>query len=108
MEIIFIVLAFSIMQYFMYCEVRKVYARLETISEYHERKYDSIEMQLSSIRRHIDEVNISLVAFNAEQRRSLVAFKDSLEPTRPIKPNNWDSVREAFKGPVRVEINERN
>lgn len=29
-------------------------------------------------------------------------------PTKPIKPNNWDSVREAFKGPVRIEINERN
>lgn len=27
-------------------------------------------------------------------------------PQSPIKPNNWDSIREAFKGPVRVE-NER-
>jgi hypothetical protein len=28
-------------------------------------------------------------------------------PQSPIKPNNWDSVREAFKGPVRVDLNER-
>jgi len=30
----------------------------------------------------------------------------SQAPQSPIKPNNWDSVREAFKGPVRVD-NER-
>lgn len=29
-------------------------------------------------------------------------------PKQPIKPNNWDSIREAFKGPVRVEVNERD
>jgi hypothetical protein len=26
----------------------------------------------------------------------------------PTKPNNWDSMKQAFKGPVRVQINERN
>lgn len=40
--------------------------------------------------------------------RSLLALKESQEAAKPIKSNNWDSVREAFKGPVRVEINERN
>ena len=29
-------------------------------------------------------------------------------PNSPIRPNNWDSIREAFKGPVRVETHERN
>jgi hypothetical protein len=40
--------------------------------------------------------------------RSSLALRESLETAKPIKPNNWDSVKEAFKGPVRVEINERN
>ena len=30
----------------------------------------------------------------------------TISPNRPIKPNNWDSMREAFKGPARVELNE--
>jgi hypothetical protein len=40
--------------------------------------------------------------------RSLMALRDTLETTKPIKSNNWDSVREAFKGPVRNDVNERN
>lgn len=34
--------------------------------------------------------------------RCLLA-KESLEAAKPIKPNNWDSVKEAFKGPVRID-----
>lgn len=40
--------------------------------------------------------------------RSSLALREALETAKPIKPNNWDSVKEAFKGPVRIEINERN
>lgn len=40
--------------------------------------------------------------------RSLLSLREVLETAKPIKPNNWDSVKEAFKGPVRIEINERN
>lgn len=29
------------------------------------------------------------------------------DPIKPIKTNNWDSVREAFKGPTKVEFSER-
>ena len=43
-----------------------------------------------------------------DTNRSLLALRDLLEPTKPMKSNNWDSIREAFKGPARVEINERN
>lgn len=40
--------------------------------------------------------------------RSMLALRDNLEPTKPIKLNNWDSMREAFKGPTRIDVNERN
>ena len=39
---------------------------------------------------------------------SLLSIKDEITPTTPIKPNNWDSVREAFKRPTRNIINERD
>ena len=46
--------------------------------------------------------------FKEDIHRSLLALRETLETAKPIKPNNWDSVKEAFKGPARVEINERN
>ena len=52
---------------------------------------------------HFDKIDEVATTLN----RSLLALKESFE-AKPIKPNNWDSFREAFKGPVRVEINERN
>ena len=39
--------------------------------------------------------------------RSLLALKDLLETTKPMKSNNWDSVREVFKGSTRI-ANERD
>ena len=39
--------------------------------------------------------------------RFLVELRES-HSTKPIRPNNWDSMKEAFKGPTRIEINERN
>lgn len=46
--------------------------------------------------------------FKDDMHRSLLSLRENLETAKPIKPNNWDSFREAFKGPARVEINERN
>lgn len=38
--------------------------------------------------------------------RSSMSLREHFEPMKSIKPNNFDSLREAFKGPVRVD-NER-
>lgn len=43
----------------------------------------------------------------SEINRSLLA-RDNLDNAKPMKSNNWDSVKNCFKGPVRVEANERN
>lgn len=46
---------------------------------------------------------------DAEERLNrLELAKESIEPTKPIKPNNWDSMRQIFKKPVRVDIDESN
>jgi hypothetical protein len=39
---------------------------------------------------------------------ALVNRKPTPDVTTPIRPNNWDSMKKAFTGPSRVEVNERN
>ncbi len=46
--------------------------------------------------------------YKDDMHRFLVELRESLVSTKPIRPNNWDSMKEAFKGPTRIEINERN
>jgi hypothetical protein len=112
MEIFLIALMLSIIfligQCILYFQIDSLHARVNSLSDYHHRKYDHIEKQLSSMHVHLSEVDASFIAFIADQRRTLLAFRDSLETTKPIKPNNWDSVKEAFKGPTRVDVHERN
>jgi hypothetical protein len=40
--------------------------------------------------------------------RSMLALRDTLEPTKPMKSNNWDSIREAFKRPPKVDLDDRD
>jgi hypothetical protein len=65
---------------------------------------ECIETDLTFIKEKLDEIN----QVQSEIHRSTLAPRGSLEATKPIKPNNWDSFREAFKGPVRIDLNERN
>jgi len=55
----------------------------------------------SFTKNKIDVIGINLASYRSE-------LKENLETPKPIKPNNWDSMKEAFKGPTKVEINERN
>lgn len=57
---------------------------------------------------HISEkMDVLPTIFREDIHRSSLALREALETAKPIKPNNWNSVKEAFKGPVRIEINER-
>ena len=38
-----------------------------------------------------------------DEHRILLEIKESLITAKPMKPNNWDSVREVFKGPTKHE-----
>jgi hypothetical protein len=99
MEIFLTVLALIIIfsLYLLGWQINRVSSRLE----------DSDRKQ-QEILAVLDQINTSLGSLNSEQHRSLLALRESLEATKPIKPNNWDSMKEAFKGPTRVEVNERN
>lgn len=62
---------------------------------------DEIEMKTVKMSGQLDSIQ-------SDMHRSLLAMRESLEAAKPMKSNNWDSVREAFKGPARIEVNERN
>jgi hypothetical protein len=38
----------------------------------------------------------------------IALLKKAADAASQTKPNNWDSVREAFKVPTKIEVNERN
>lgn len=55
----------------------------------------------------LEKMNVLPDVIKEDNYRSMEAIKGNIEPTMP-KTNNWDSVRKAFKGPSRIEIDERN
>jgi len=65
----------------------------------------SVECSIGRIHKRLDAIPSVI---RDDVNRSLLALRENLETAKPIKPNNWDSVKEAFKGPVRNDINERN
>ena len=50
-----------------------------------------------------DKMDLLPIMFKEDIHRSSLALREALETAKPIKPNNWNSVKEAFKGPVRIE-----
>lgn len=64
--------------------------------------------KITKLEQSHETIRAENLSVNDETRRSLLALRDILEATKPMKSNNWDSIREAFKGPTRIEVNERN
>ena len=62
-------------------------------------------LEISALGREQSLIN-NLHTVN-ELNRSLLARSNS-DNAKPMKSNNWDSVKNCFKGPSRVEVNERN
>lgn len=72
------------------------------------KKIKSIDIENEYFKQKFVITCDALLSESDQIHRSLLAMRESLEAAKPMKSNNWDSVREAFKGPVRIEINERN
>lgn len=77
--------------------------RLDTING-----HENLERAINEQKKKYDRTQDIIENVGSDLQRSMLALRDSLETTKPMKSNNWDSVREAFKGPVRIEVNERN
>lgn len=76
----------------------------ESLNNFHE----SLLTEISENTEKLDNSSNKIDAMANGLDRSLLALRELLETTKPIKPNNWDSIKEAFKGPARIEVNERN
>ena len=84
----------------VYNEIQKEY--LEIIEHLY-GDIEGMEKAIVGLSKKIDALPDML---KDEMHRSLLALRENLETAKPIKPNNWDSVKEAFKKPSRIEVNE--
>ena len=85
----------------------KDFTLLKKIDKIHSEERTLIQLQVKN-RLHLQEIS-DMVSLMNEKQKFLQQFINSLPkepPQQPIRPNNFDSLREAFKGPARVD--ERN
>src|SRR5271156_751164 len=90
----------------MYMMSKKIHS-IDLHSECFRRKFittlDSHGSDFDRIHKRVDTV-VELVKYHND--RSLQVLQERLD-AKPITPkNNWDSIKEAFKGPVRTDKNE--
>lgn len=92
------------------------------LTEYHEifnslsENFEQIENKIDNISNKMDieldhfEDELTRVSIRIENiDRSLQASREAIDSATPMKSNNWDSMKKAFKtSPIKVEINERN
>ena len=86
----------------------KDFVLLKKIDKIHSEERTLVQLQVKN-RQDLKEISEMLSLIN-EKQRFFQQFINSLpkeQPSTPIRPNNFDSLREAFKGPAR-EVNERN
>lgn len=69
---------------------------------------NTIDTHSNDFDRLLKQMDVIITLVENDNQRTLQAILERMD-AKPITPkNNWDSIKEAFKGPVRVEINERN
>ncbi len=73
-----------------------------------EDKLDNIAYETAKTLTTLNEVIEKIDKVATDSIESFAALKESPEFTKPIKPNNWDSMKAAFKGPTRVESDVRD
>lgn len=68
-----------------------------------EKKCEDIILEHNDI---YDALETRVETLSEQLERFELAQRNNLETTKPTKINNWDSIREAFKGPARIKIND--
>lgn len=60
--------------------------------------------------RHQINLNDKVNELIEDQKNSFLELKtffcEPVSPKSPIRPNKWDNIKEAFKGPTKVEVDE--
>ena len=111
-----IIIIFQISLMVMYTSNFKRIRDIDITIDFYRRKFtttvdricedvDRLEVHVTKISQQIDALPDVV---KEDNHRTLLAILERID-AKPITPkNNWESIKEAFKGPVRVEINERN
>lgn len=68
---------------------------------------ESTEKILSELIFETNKIILQIKNLETTQNRSLLSLKEQLETAKPMKTNNWESIRDAFTRPSRVN-NERD
>ena len=104
MEVFCVVLFFltCFSNFFIYNELQKISDMHKITKKLQRDTYDVLNELCNNFEKLDDVVIDCQFKLNVLSEE----LKAAELPNRPIKPNNWDSVREAFKGTTR-EINER-
>ena len=113
---IFLDILVLILQIFMICMIYNVSKIVRSYDNHMEFFCKKFLIELEIFGENIDEIKLKTVKMSGQfdsiqeyNQRSLQDILERLDAAKPITPkNNWDSIKEAFKGPARVEINERN
>ena len=96
----------------MFKKINKIDSRFEPLYRKNEQIIEDLYGDIEGVEKAVVILSQKLQALpdiiKDDNHRSLQAILERQDAAKPIKPNNWDSIKEAFKGPVRVEINERN
>ena len=61
---------------------------------------------IGSLMENFAEVEIKIDDISKQIDRSVLELKVSFETAKPMKPNNWDSMKAAFRPPTRIPANE--
>ena len=77
--------------------IKKNHELLSTVIENIDCQDDKLNERLDYLNERFDHVLVKV--------EHLIVTNET--PKSPIKPNNWDSIKEAFKVPTRVEVHER-
>lgn len=87
--------------------------KIKVMEANNERLHMNLIPTFHNLSASIDEIELKTIKMSGqidgiqnEMHRSLLDLRSLLDAAKPIKSNNWDSVRAAFKGPVRT--NERD
>lgn len=104
--VVLILIAHMLTTLMMYLMSKKIHS-IELHSDFFRKKFittlDSHGSDFDRLHKRVDTI-VELVKYHND--RSLQALIERLD-AKPITPkNNWDSIKEAFKGPVRTEKNE--
>jgi len=109
---IFLAILVLILQIVMICMISNMSKNVKNTdihTEFFRRKFiETLDVHGEDFDRLEKHLTAVIELIKSDNDRSLQAILERLDAAKPIRPNNWDSIKEAFKGPARNEINERN